>query len=221
MRKLTHLSMVLVALFVNRPLVAEDKATETPAKSETNVAEQAKGSETWMFFSKAEKTLEGIPIEMATIDLTIYGERVAIPLSAVRGIRFGEGLYDVCTVKLMNGDTLNGAIERQVFRIGTDWGEVQVDRQRVSYFVRSAFAHAAAATVHQPQPSRPQPVMAPARESLDRPVMPVLAQQPLEEGNYELQPTPAPEATSYPINATPNQATGLEGEDSWIWGNGP
>jgi hypothetical protein len=185
-------------------------ASISPSNSASEAVEKkSQGGENWMFFSRTNKTLEGTPVDMKVVEITILGERISVPLSAIRGIRFGEGLYDVCTVKLMNGDTLNGSIERQIFRIGMDWGEIQVDRQKVGYFVRSAFVRAPIpAYPNDAQPSEPPPASATASPTssegeFSHEVVPVSAEEPSTEGNYEL--------------ATPEEA--LDGDDFWLWGN--
>ena len=187
----------------------QSAAATKPAESSSGEWTKKGDSETWMFFSRSSKTLEGIPLDMNVIEVTILGERISVPLSAIRGIRFGDGLFDVCTVKLMNGDTLNGSIERQIFRIGMEWGDVQVDRQKVGYFVRSAFARGpipASSSVAQTFEKSTRDT----RESQDSPdvrpasdVVPVSTTEPPTDGDYEL--------------AAPSEA--LDGDDSWLWGN--
>lgn len=186
-------SICLLPLFLFAGgILAAQADLPTPAEK-SSPAKPA--DETWMYFSRGRRTLEGMPIAMENVEITVAGTRIFIPLSAIRGIRLGQGPFDICTIKLMNGDTLNGSIERQEFRVALAWGEVRVDRQKVGYLVRSAFARNIPGL---PLSNASQPTPAATSD-----VVPASIVEPAGDGDYEL--TPANEA--------------LEGDMSWLWEN--
>lgn len=187
MSRQNHCRLPLVAVFLSLARMAF--AVEPP---DAKVPASPPAAETWTCFSTNGKTLEGIPAEIKAVEVVVYGDRVVVPMNVIRGIRFGSGLYDVCTVKLMNGDTLNGAIDQHVFKIATDWGEVAVERNRVQYLVRTAFARSAAG----------------GRESRDT--------VPVATSPRALSPLEPTVETSSPGK----ESEELNTSDTWLWGSG-
>ncbi len=135
------LLLILAFAFCSLPLQAQydapvDDQSDTTEQLPSGAEELPPAPATIVVRMRNNKFLQGVPIDLVSIDIYILGNKVAVPIEEVLGVRFDGGEKSRGTIALKNGDTLIGRMEAPKIVLSVDWGEASIDAEAITSIVR-------------------------------------------------------------------------------------
>ena len=133
-------AMFALLLFA-APVFAQDENVKDNDAKDAEVEEADATPDPSMFVRMQEdKFLQGVPMDIAMVDIYVLGTKISIPLDSVSGIRLGdEGGKG--TIALKDGEILNGRIELPELRLSVDWGQAIINRDALKSIDRTRDLH--------------------------------------------------------------------------------
>ena len=122
---LQDLAAVLILAVIATPTIAQDiapKAGTLNAKLTQN------------------RQLSGVPIELASLNVTTSFGDVKIPMDKVNGIKFHANQDDSAVIAFKNGDLVTGKIDLKKLSIKTEWGKAHINISQLDAITVSSSA---------------------------------------------------------------------------------
>ena len=138
------LAMLALMLFA-APVLAEDtkenkNIKDSDAKEEVEKEKAATPDPSMFIRMQQDKFLQGVPMDIAFIDIYVLGTKVSIPLDSINGVRLGDE-DGKGTIAMKDGEILNGRIEIPELRLSVDWGQAIINRASLKSIDRSRDLH--------------------------------------------------------------------------------